>query len=77
MNKKELCKNSASIAYFSSFNGLEVKAIIRGEIDEIYAISNTWGGTKKYHKLRIYKNKNGEYIRLHNYTCYLHDFIRM
>ena len=77
MNKKELCKNSASIAYFSGFNGLEVKAITRGKIDEIYAVSNAWGGKKKYHKLRIYKNKNGEYINLHGYTCYLKDFIKM
>ena len=40
MNKKELCENSASIAYYSGFNGLEVKAIIRGQINEIYAVSN-------------------------------------
>ena len=25
MKKKELCENSASIAYYSGFNGLEVK----------------------------------------------------
>ena len=76
MTKKELCQNSVSIAYYSGFNGLEVKAITHGIHDEMYAVSNAWGGKKKYHKLRIYNNK-GEYIRLHGYTCYLKDFIKM
>ena len=77
MKKKELCENSVSIAYYSGFNGLEIKAIIRGQINEIYAVSNAWSGEKKYHRLRIYKSKNGEYINLHGYTCYLKDFIKM
>ena len=77
MKKKELCENSVSIAYYSGFNGLEIKAIIRGQINEIYAVSNAWGGEKKYHRLRTYKSKNGEYISLHGYTCYLKDFIKM
>ena len=77
MNKKELCENSASIAYYSGFNGLEVKAIIHGINDEIYAVSNAWGGKKKYHKLRIYSNNKGSHIHLHGYTCYLKDFIKM
>ena len=76
MTKKEICENSLSIAYYSGFNGLEIKAITHGIHDEIYAISNTWGNKKKYHKLRIYTNKKGQYIRLHGYTCYLQDFIK-
>ena len=40
MNKKELCQNSVSIAYYSGFNGLEIKAIIHGKINEIYAVSS-------------------------------------
>ena len=77
MTKKELCQNSVSIAYYSGFNGLEVKAITHGIHDEMYAVSHAWGGEKKYHKLRIYSNNKGEYIRLHGYTCYLKDFIKM
>jgi hypothetical protein len=77
MAKKEICTNSVSIAYYSGFNGLEVKAIIRGKSNEIYAISNAWAHNKKYHRLRIYKNNKGEYIRLHGYICYLQDFIKI
>ena len=77
MDKKELCQNSLSITYYSGFNGLEVKSITRGIHNELYAVSNAWSGKKKYHKLRIYSNGKGEYIRLHGYTCYLNDFIKM
>ena len=77
MTKKELCQNCLSIAYYSGFNGLEVKCITNGIHDELYAVSNAWSNNKQYHKLRIYQNKNGTYIRLHGYTCYLHDFIKI
>ena len=77
MTKKELCENCASIAYYSGFNGLEIKAIIRGEINEIYAVSNAWTHDKKYRRLRIYNNAKGEYIRLHGSICYLQDFIKI
>ena len=42
MKKKELCENSTSIAYYSGFNGLEVKAITHGIHDQMYAVSNAW-----------------------------------
>ena len=48
MKKKELCENSVSMAYYSGFNGLEIKAIVRGQINEIYAVSNAWGGKKSW-----------------------------
>ena len=77
MNKKEFCKNSLSIAYYSAFNGLEIKSTIHENAKEIYAVFNTWNGKKKYHKLKIYTNKKGRYIRLNRQTCYLHDFIKV
>lgn len=78
MTKREICESKPSIAYYSGFNGLEVKSIRYGINDENYAVSNAWGGgKKKYHRLRIYSNDKGLYIRLDGYTCYLHEFIRM
>lgn len=77
MKKKELCQNCLSIAYYSGFNGLELKAITHGIHDEIYAVSNAWIDKKKYHKLRIYNNNKGEYIRLNGTICYLNDFIKI
>ena len=77
MTKRSICENNKSIAYYSGFNGLEVKKIENGIEDFMYAVSNAWGGKKSYHKLKIHYCDAGAYIRLHNYTCYLHDFIRM
>ena len=77
MTIRSICENNQSIAYYSGFNGLEVKKIENGIEDYMYAVSNAWGGKKSYHKLKIHYCDAGAYIRLHNYTCYLHDFIRM
>ncbi len=77
MTKKEICKNSISIAYSSDFNGLEIKAIIYDEINQICAISNVYTNNQKYHKLRIYKNRKGEYVRLYGRIYYLDDFTKI
>ena len=77
MNKKQLCENSLSISYYSGFNGLEVKAIFQKKYSIMYVVSNAWNGKKKYHKLRIYSSKNGEYIRLNGRICYLDNFIKI
>ena len=77
MTKREICESNQTIAYYSGFNGFEVKWIESGIEDFMYAISNAWGGKKRFHKLKIHYADAGAYIRLHGYTCYLHDFIRM
>ena len=54
MNKKEFCEKRKSIAYYSGFNGLEIKGIEYGINDFIYCVSNCWYGGKKaekYHKV--------------------------
>ena len=40
MNKKQVCENSLSIAYYSGFNGLEVKAIFQEKFNIMYVVSN-------------------------------------
>lgn len=39
MNKKEICKNSLTIALSYAFKGFEVKSIIQKNSNEIYAVS--------------------------------------
>ena len=65
MTKKEICKNSLSIAFSYAFKGFEVKSIIHENSDEIYAVSNILTDSEKYHKLRIYTNVKGQYVRLY------------
>ena len=77
MTKKEICKNSLSIAFSYVFKGFEVKSIIQENSDEIYAVSNILTDREKYHKLRIYTNTKGQYVRLYGRVFYLENLIKL
>lgn len=66
-----------SVAYYSGFNGLEVKKIEYGIDDYVLCVSGCWCGQKKPHRLKIYYGTDSAYIMLHGYKCLLDDFIRM
>ena len=77
MTKKEICENNASFAYYSGLGGLEFKKIEYGIEDCIYCVSGAWTNKKSYHKLKVYYNDNGGYLKLHGYKIPLSDCIRM
>ena len=77
MSKKEICLNNPSVAYYSGFNGLEIKKTEYGVEDYVYCVSGSWNGKPKYHKLKIYYSSNGDYVRLHGYKVPLNECIRM
>lgn len=77
MSKKEYCLMNPAIAYYSGLNGLEIHAIEYGIEDYLYCVSGAWGGGKAYHKLKIYYNDNGGFIRLHGYKIPLNECIRI
>ena len=77
MTKKEICKNSLSIAFSYDFKGFEVKSIIHENSGEIYAVSNILTEHEKYHKLRIYTNAKGQYVRLYGRVFYLENLIKL
>ena len=77
MTKKEICKNSLSIAFSYAFNGFEVKSIVHRNSAEIYAISNILTDREKYHKLRIYTSTKGQYVRLYGRIFYLENLIKL
>ena len=77
MTKKEICKNSLSIAFSYAFKGFEVKSIIQENSNEIYAVSNILTEREKYHKLRIYTNTKGQYVRLYGRIFYLENLITL
>ena len=77
MTKKEICKNSLSIAFSYAFKGFEVKSIIQENSDEIYAVSNILTNNEKSHKLRIYTNAKGQYVRLYGRIFYLDNLIKL
>ena len=77
MTKKEICKNSLSTAFSYTFNGFEVKSIVHRNSTEIYAVSNILTDREKYHKLRIYTNTKGQYVRLYGCVFYLDKLIKL
>ena len=77
MTKKEICQNSLSIAFSYVFKGFEVKSIIQENSDKIYAVSNILTDREKYHKLRIYTNAKGQYVRLYGRVFYLENLIKL
>lgn len=77
MTKKEICEQWKTFAYYSGLGGLEAKYISCGINDYLYVVAGAWNGKPTYHKLRIYNDTKGGYIRLHGYKCCFSDFIRM
>lgn len=77
--KKASIMNMKSIAYYSGFSGLEIKHIEHGINDYLYCVSGALGAKSKQkpHKLKIYYDNNGGFVRLHGYKVPLNECIRM
>ena len=77
MTKREICRNSLTIAFSYAFKGFEVKSITHENSNEIYTVSNILTNCEKYHKLRIYTNAKGQYVRLYGRIFYLDNLIKL
>ena len=77
MSKKEYCLNNPATAYYSGFSGLEIHGIEYGTEDYLYCVSGAWSSKKSYHKLKIYYNDQGDYVRLHGYKVPMDECIRI
>ena len=71
--------NMKSVAYYSGFSGLEIKGIEHGINDYLLCVSGAWSAksNQKPHKLKIYYDNNGGFVRLHGYKVPMNEFIRM
>lgn len=77
MTKKDILKME-STAYYSGFNGLEIKDIEYGIDDYLLCVSGSWGGKKTAHRLKIYYTLKGDaYIKLYGYKVPLGECIRI
>ena len=80
MNKREYCESRKSIAYYSGLNGLEIKGIEYGIDDYIYCVSGALGGSKAFHRCKIYypaNDKDSIFFRVRGYKIPLDECIRM
>lgn len=77
--KKADILNMKSIAYYSGFTGLEIKAVEYGINDYLYCVSGAWGAKSKQscHKLKIQYDNDGGFVRLHGYKVPINECIRM
>ena len=78
MNKREYCETRESIAYYSGLNGLEIKGIEYGVNDFVYCVSGAWGGSKAFHRCKIYYPiTESAFFRVHGYKIPFDECIRM
>lgn len=78
MNKREYCESRESIAYYSGLNGLEIKGIEYGINDYVYCVSGAWGGSKAFHRCKIYYPiTESAFFRVHGYKIPFDECIRM
>ena len=75
MNKKDILEME-TIAYYSGFNGLEIKGIEYGIDDHVLCVSGAWNGKPKPNRLRVYYAGDSAYIVLHGYKIPLDECIR-
>ena len=79
MTTKDYCLKHPAVAYYSGFAGLEIHGIEYGINDYLYCVSGAWGAKSKQtpHKLKIYDDNNGGFVRLHGYKVPMNECIRM
>lgn len=74
--KKSEILRLESFAYYSGFNGLEIKGIEYGIDDHVLCVSGARNGKPKPHRLKIYYTSENAYIKLHGYRIQLNECIR-
>lgn len=75
MTKKDILQMK-TIAYYSGFNGLEIKDIEHGIDDYVLCVSGAWCGKPKPHRLKVYYTSASAYIKIHGYRIPLDECIR-
>ena len=77
MNKREICDEHPTFAYYSGCRGLEVRFIEYGVTVYMYLIAGQWSSKKSYHKLKIHSGNKYDYIVFRGCRCRLSDFIKI
>lgn len=77
--KKSSIISMETIAYYSGFNGLEIKYIEYDIDDYLYCVSGACSPVSKQkpHKLKIYYNERGAFIQLYGYKIPLDECMRV
>ena len=74
--EQEKYLNLPTIAYWSVFNGVEVKKIEYGINDYCICVCDAWTKARKVHRLKIRTNNNGyNYILINNTRLFFDDCV--
>ena len=75
---KDYCLTHDSIAYASCLGGVEIKGIMYGIEDYVYAVSGAWCSQKSYHCVRIrHTASDRAFFQIHGCRIYLDECLRM
>ena len=75
---KDYCLSHPSIAYASVLGGVEIKGIMYGFDDYVYAVSGTWCSQMSYHCVRLhYTASDRAFFQIHGCRIYLDECIPM
>lgn len=75
MTKKEYTNNN-TIAYYSGFGGIEIKAIEYGIDDYVVFMASAWRSKHSMHKGKIYYNSSRPYFKYKDIRIHLDDCIK-
>ena len=80
MKKREYCESHESIAYYSGFNGLEIKGIENDICDYVYCVTGAWRGKKSFHRCKLHYTAKGDaspFFKVHGHIVPLYECIKM
>ena len=79
MTKEEklLYTEKKSVAYYSGYNGVEIKEILYGIDDYVVFVSGVWNGNSKLHKSKIHYESDRPYFRYGNQRIHWDECLRM
>lgn len=75
MNKKEYANNN-TIAYYSGFGGIEIKAIEYGINNFVIFVAGAWCSEHSIHRSKIYYNNDRPYFKYKGIRVHLDNCIK-
>lgn len=74
---KDYCLTHPSVAYACCLGGVEIKGIMYGIEDYVYAVSGAWCSQKSYHCVRVRHSASGHpFVQIRGRRIYLNECIR-
>lgn len=77
MKKRDMEKMNTIAVYTADYKGIELKHIEHGIEDIFYIMDGTQTSNPTAHKLKVYYNDKGAYVRLNGSRLYAAEFLKI